>query len=146
MLFFASWTLQTVTAGNGISQIGVGTVSKETNIGFRFHFSTNLTLKKAPADKARPQPTIQKAISTQWPMAWRRLHIIILKVETFIHCQSTRNIDAQGGRGEKGKEGVTHFIKLGHKNALKHKNRRPPRFSHNPSSRELENDCASMTT
>jgi hypothetical protein len=69
MLFFASWTLQTVTAGNGISQIGVGTVSKETNIGFRFHFSTSLTLKKAPADKARPQPTIQKAISTQWPMA-----------------------------------------------------------------------------
>jgi hypothetical protein len=34
-------------------------------------------------------------------MAWRRLKKIVLKVKTFIHCQSPRNIDAHGGRGKK---------------------------------------------
>ena len=34
--------LQTVTAGKGTSQIWVGTVSKETNMGLWFHFLTTL--------------------------------------------------------------------------------------------------------
>jgi hypothetical protein len=41
------------------------------------------------------------------------------------------------------------FEKLDHKNAIKHENRGPPpTFSHNPqfpTSKEIENDCASMS-
>ena len=65
----ASWTLQTVTAGNGTSQICVGSVSKETNMGLLAHFSTSFTLRKMPAVTKRPQPTIQNVCSTQWPAA-----------------------------------------------------------------------------
>jgi hypothetical protein len=37
--------------------------------------------------------------------------------------------------GERGGNSITplkDFEKLGHKSAIKHKNMRPPRFSHNP--------------
>jgi len=38
------------------------------------------------------------------------------------------------------------FKNYGRKNAVKHENRGPPRFSHNPMypSKEFENECASM--
>jgi hypothetical protein len=59
-------------------------------------------------------------------------------------------IDAQGGEMGGGGTSCTpskDFEKFGHKYEIKHENRGPPRFSHNPMctpSQEFENDCASM--
>jgi hypothetical protein len=55
-----------------------------------------------------------------------------------------------GGEGGGGGTSCTpskDFEKLGHKNAIKHENRGPPRFSHNPKYplKKFENNCASMT-